>query len=59
VRRDLKMSLGGEIVGATQKTISSQKPADFRWKGEKRISKDEGEIKKKGKQLLYMNLCTT
>jgi hypothetical protein len=45
-RRGLNVSLRGGIVGATQKKISSQKPDDFGWKGEKRIDKKKRRFRK-------------
>lgn len=42
----MNVSLRGGIVGATQKKISSQKPDDFGWKGEKRIDKKKRRFRK-------------
>jgi hypothetical protein len=47
----------GGIAGAAQKTINSQKPDDFGWKGEARIGK-ANKKKKKGKQIRNYPKCT-
>jgi len=35
-----------DLISATQTKISSQKPDDFGWKGEKRIGKEEKDIQR-------------